>query len=683
MMKRFFYTLIVCVAAMSQSIVLAALPIIPSTDTDDGAHWYRIRHIRMSTWELPAYIKASELGVNIGMGEFEEDSDNLLWCFVGNETDGFKIHNKAFLFNDARLTAVDEEGLGFIRLEEASAAWNYTWEFVSGEVAGNVLWGLRTDGSGSRSTNILHGWNNAGRDYPVIFYGETPDRDGYGCAWMFEDASLPVKPSLPILPFYKKEGDPEVNTVEHLDWYRIKNVRHASGPNPPYMKADELGVNIGTAHYENSNNVLWCFIGTASEGYQIYNRAFLDDKARVIGVDTSGELGFIQLATDDVEWNYSWEFMSAVVGGATVWGLGSEGGRGGKTNILHGWDHPPVYEVIFYGGTSDDGCAWEFETPTEVPVNFKVLAELILECTEQVEQDKLDAYNVEFYGEGIDIFEEAIAAAQDVMDNPEATQPDVNLAVTTLKKARVSYGLSYVDLPFEVSKDGTWSWYKIINERRDNGIDSEDPEVPPVPPGSGYWTYDPIANTINAIAEDDSDSQLWAFTGNNFTGINIYNKANEEEDARLINLDGFGLSPHDWDGVWKIDSKIEDGANVYSIVNINGAFNESANKLDNYIHTLLGGGLFYYGFSDDHGSCYRFEFVTTTTTSIQNVSKDAMVVYAQDGNIYVKGTESKAAIYSLTGGLLAVFDAQKPFTAAVKGVYIVQINNKAYKVVVQ
>ena len=657
MMKRIL-TLFVFFVVLSQMVVWAGVPFIPSTDTEDGAHWYRIRQIRLATWEEPAYIKAGNIGENVGYGEFDEDSDELLWCFVGSEADGFQIYNKAFLFNDTRLIAVDE-GWGVIQLQEASTAWNYSWEIVSEDVDGTTLWGISTDGVGSRVGNILHGAVNN----PVIFYGASPDLDGYACAWVFEDASLPVIPSLPILPPTERDGK-EIDTSKHLEWYRVKNVRHSLGTAPPYMKAVDLGVHIGTEFHENSNNVLWCFIGTASEGYQIHNRAFLNKETRVIGVDLDGALGYIELADAATEWNDSWKFAEA----GDAYGLTTTSGYGRGGQFLHGWSGEN-HSIIFYGGADDDGCAWAFEAAgTEIPVDFSVLEALITACTEQVATDKLDAYNMEFYGEGIAIFEEAIASAQDVVDNPDAAQADVNEAVLTLKKARASYALAYIDLPFELSKDGTWNWYRIKNERRDREADA------------GYWTNN--SGAISAIAENESDNQLWAFTGNNFTGVNIYNKADMADGAKLVNIGGFGISNLPWDGAWKIDRTINDGAYWYGIVNVNGRYNDGASAFEDFIHTYQdGSGLVYYGFGDS-GSWYDFEFVTSTGSSINNLSKDDIVVFAKDGMIYVKGTESKTKIYSLTGKLVDVFDAQNPYTVANKGIYIVQVDGKAYKVVV-
>lgn len=441
------------------------------------------------------------------------------------------------------------------------------------------------------------------------------------------------------------------DTGDGATWYRVKNVRASSGGRAAYIKADGYDAAVILADIEESDAFLWCFVGSSLDNFQVYNKAFLNNDAKLVGVD--GDNGAAKLATSSISWTYSWAFKDD--GGSYGLLPGSTNG-----NYLHG---TLSTGVIFYGhAATEGGSAWTFEDATiPVVVDFSALNSLITEYTNQVTADKLNATNVEKYGEGITAFEEAIAAAKTVADNSVSTQGEVNAAFDALKKARYAYTLAFIDLPFTISQGDNMVWYKVKNMRRAN---------------EGYLTYS--NGELETTTSTGSDNQSWAFTGDNFTGINIYNKADMANDAKLIYDEVFTISTSSWDGVWKLDRRISDGSYYYGICNANGRYDGSY-TINDFIHGMLDGGTVFYGFGDD-GSLWGFEALDPS--SIDNASDATVLVYAQDGKIFVKGAEAQAKVTSMTGQT-AVFDAATPYSVAVKGIYIVQVNGKAYKVAVQ
>ena len=125
-----------------------------------------------------AYMKAEAYNQAVIMADID-DADNFLWCFVGNETDGFQIYNKAFLENGARLISV-EGGNGTAQLAPADTEWNHSWLIKDDNGLYGLLPGTATN------DNYLHGTLDIG----IIFYGHTATEGG--CAWIFEDASQEI-----------------------------------------------------------------------------------------------------------------------------------------------------------------------------------------------------------------------------------------------------------------------------------------------------------------------------------------------------------------------------------------------------------------------------------------------------------------------------------------------------------
>jgi hypothetical protein len=70
-------------------------------------------------------------------------------------------------------------------------------------------------------------------------------------------------------------------------------------------------------------------------------------------------------------------------------------------------------------------------------------------------------------------------------------------------------------------------------------------------------------------------------------------------------------------------------------------------------------------------------------TAIKEIDTDAgVIIYVQNGAIHVKGATGNVIITSMSG-ISRVVDARTPYYAGIKGVYIVHVNGKAYKVIIQ
>jgi hypothetical protein len=467
-----------------------------------------------------------------------------------------------------------------------------------------------------------------------------------------------VQAQLPNLPI-----TPSTDTGSGAHWYRIKNHRNVGAGYAAYLKATNTTSNATQEFPDNSDNFLWCFVGDNTTGFQIYNKAFLTDGARLI-TNGSGVYAGIRVATSATQWNYSWTFAYGSF--YTLRPSDIFDGDGTTPLYLHGQLNttPTIFYVL-----SDPGSAWDFEDGSiHIGVDFSLLTDFISTCTTQINADKGDSQKATIYANAISIYDAAIATAQAVVNNSASTQANVTTAINTLKIARTNYALAFVALPFTLSQGSTMVWYKIINNRRDTQLG-----------GTGYLTYDNSA--LSQTAATGSDNQLWAFSGNNTTGINILNKANVTDGAKLINTGSFTISNATWSGAWKIDTS----NGLYGICNANGQYN-TAFYPDNFFHGLntagATGGIVYYGIGDS-GSLWRFAAAPTGgTTSLDKNNVSKISVFSHDGIISVIGARGMATIVTMTGAT-ATFDTQKPYNVGGKGIYIVRVNGEVLKVMVK
>jgi hypothetical protein len=127
-MKKMIFTMLVALFAIV-SAVEAQNPADPfpfqfSTNTTDGAVWYRIKSFRSTNAGIVNY--ATHIGDGALKSEYlDEESDAQLFAFIG-DTDGFDVYNKSYLDNGAKAI---NNGVVTISSEE----WTNKWKVVKTE----------------------------------------------------------------------------------------------------------------------------------------------------------------------------------------------------------------------------------------------------------------------------------------------------------------------------------------------------------------------------------------------------------------------------------------------------------------------------------------------------------------------------------------------------------------------
>jgi hypothetical protein len=407
MKKRLFTLLIACFAIIGQGFA-QSVPITPSTDTGAGAKWYRVKNNRALVQALPGIYLSATAYSEVTFLTPAEASDNLLWCFVGNNTDGFQIYNKALLADGARLIADGNSAKVVKSFTTSSTTWNHAWTFE--EVGSFHALSPGYLPTGQDYETHLHG----GMQGNIIFYTLWDS----GSAWVFEDANTPLTADFTVLKGFIDEFTNKVNSdkanaafaekyaeaiaifetviasaqavvdkgeaatqaevnaailplrvasynyrvasvalpfVPSTDteagavWYKLKNVR---GNNyMTYNKDDNQVLSIEANH--NSDNQLWCFVGDNTKGFNIYNKSLLTGNARLI---SAGNV--VRLSSDS--WGGIWKIdfkntedfgiFDAKGNFSTEWGLEAK-------DFFHG----NLDGIVILYGFGDSGSLWLFE----------------------------------------------------------------------------------------------------------------------------------------------------------------------------------------------------------------------------------------------------------------------------------------------------------------------------------
>jgi hypothetical protein len=444
---------------------------------------------------------------------------------------------------------------------------------------------------------------------------------------------------------------PSTDTGSGAHWYRLKNQTLTDRGLLNYLKAVDYGVDVCMDYLEDTDFFLFCFVGDETTGFQIYNKALLGDDAKLITTFSSWLNPIVPAkSSESQEWDengYAWTFNQ------NSYLLVEKDGA--PFYFRAPYDMPGVAATISpYGG---DDAIWTFEDPsTPVAVDKSKLETLIEECNSKLTADKENEDLYPKFEAGMVAFEAAIAAAQAVVDNTEITQAEVGVAIEALQKAKTNYRVALLDLPFTSSEEDNRIWYTIQEYTSEK-----------------YLSYDAGKNeaTVNSTATDDNE--LWAFEGDNVTGITIYNK----EAGNEVILTGIGSGSNfvmsaSWDGVWKIDYN----GSYYGILNANGKYKDDY-SFDAYVILQYGVNLLFYGFVNE--GCWIF--APENKTGFEPAFTSDLQVFARNGNVYVKGAKGTASIVSLTG-TTTVFDAAKPYNVGQKGLYIVRVDGKNFKVIV-
>jgi len=450
-----------------------------------------------------------------------------------------------------------------------------------------------------------------------------------------------------------------IDATTGAHWYRMKNAYLPTILMPGYLKANVDG-SLSRANADATDNFLFCFVGDATNGFQIYSKSI---GAELVVTTLTDWFNLIVMSSTPAFWsagNYIWTFDAnsklQFINGTTSWYFRAPSDRA-------------TVGATYYGG---EDAVWTFEEAnTPIVVDKSLLISLITDCTTQVNTDKADIQKAATFANAIAVYEAAIASAQAVVDNSAATADDVTNANVALNYARTNYNIALIPLPITFSTAGHMVWYKIINHGRD------------VVDQTGFLTYD--GNNLIQTAATTADNQLWALVGDNINGMNMYNKSNftNFSGVKLVNNGGFTMTSDAWSGIWKINSRIVDVTTYYGIFNANGAY---VNFLpDNYFFGYGGGtsgNVVYYGFAD--ASCiWSFAAAPTGgTTALDNNKESKISVLSQDGVISVTGAKGMATIVTMTGAT-ATFDTQKPYNVREKGIYIVRVNGEVHKILVK
>lgn len=170
-----------CFVLTSLNVANAALPFTPSTNTTDGAVWYRMFNATAAANGLSSYLKAADYGEQLVMADAAA-SDDFLFCLVGDETAGFQIYNKALLDDGTKLTSVFLNWFNPIIATTAANAAD--WD------AGGYTWTFDTDGSLMAmysGTRYFFRFPSDMKQVLTCTYG------GGDAIWTFEPSDTPIQ----------------------------------------------------------------------------------------------------------------------------------------------------------------------------------------------------------------------------------------------------------------------------------------------------------------------------------------------------------------------------------------------------------------------------------------------------------------------------------------------------------
>jgi hypothetical protein len=409
MRKQLLYVFIAFFAIMSLGVTQAALPITPSTDTGAGAKWYRIKNVRAVIDGRAAYLKADNYDVSVVMADFVA-SDNFLWCFVPDATNGgYQIYNKALLTGGARLISV-AGGNGSATVGKSTTSWAYSWAIKDDSGSYGFLPGTNANPGSATTNNYLHGT----LDVAIIFYGHIATEGG--CAWVFEDAEVSIVVDLSQLTTLITACSTQVNTdkantqkntkyavaisayeaaiataqtvvdnsastqanvnsatVElkkatndyHLGcidlpftvsqgtnriWYKILNVRRDESGLGYFTYDNDM---LSTTAVTTADNQLWAFTGNNVEGISVYNKGNQTAGAKLIYIDN-----VLKISTSS--WSGVWKVDTRIDGGFYYYGICNTKGVYDSNFVPNDFIHGTLDGGTLFYGFSDLGSLLKF-----------------------------------------------------------------------------------------------------------------------------------------------------------------------------------------------------------------------------------------------------------------------------------------------------------------------------------
>ncbi len=263
----FLFALLLSVAGLTAKaqVVFQTSSAPSESDWASDTHWYRILCNDGQGWLSTGsgYVSSENLRLT---NTTTDTSDNGLWCVVGDDSNGYQFYNKASGVTKT-LGMTGSEGSAHAKMYTASDATTnsatttfYKVTSSASSVTNGFCFRMASSGNNywnNRNSGDLALWNNADATNVT------------GSAFTFYDASLADPTTLFTY----------VATVSDITDATWQAVTSKSTENSKYYwnLADD-GTTLTTSAYtggmdEFPTTAQWAFIGNATDGFKIYNRA--------------------------------------------------------------------------------------------------------------------------------------------------------------------------------------------------------------------------------------------------------------------------------------------------------------------------------------------------------------------------------------------------------------------------
>ncbi|MFA5044340.1 MAG: hypothetical protein WC542_00225 [Paludibacter sp.] len=403
MKKSILFILISCFAMISTNLVQAELPVFSTNATTD-AHWYRMKNAYLPTIPQPGYLKANADG---SLSRANADAtDDFLFCFVGDETNGFQIYNKALGAELVVTTLADWFNL--IVVSSTPTFWtagNYIWTFDANSNlkfmdSNNTSWYFRAPNDRLTVGATYYGggdavWNFEDSSTPIVVdksalitliaacntqvNGDKADSqkattfatsiatfegtiaaaqaivdnanatadDVTNAVVTLNYARTNYNMALVVLPF-------TLSTEGHMVWYKVINHGRDVVDQTGFLTYD--GSNLIQTAATTADNQLWAFVGDNINGMNMYNKADFTDFSGVKLIHN----GNFTMSAD--AWSGIWKVNSRIVDVTTYYGIFNANGAYINflpDNYFFGYGGGTTGNVVYYG-FADAGCIWSF-----------------------------------------------------------------------------------------------------------------------------------------------------------------------------------------------------------------------------------------------------------------------------------------------------------------------------------
>ena len=662
-MKKAFTILIACLAiiGLSAQNVPTTMPFQFSTNTTDGAVWYFITIDKYGGGyeaERPWFVENLNAPLHIQWSDPNPNTEEQLFCFVGDNTNGFHIYNKACLAGKTINSITLSEDLKLQNLQPYQDWNSYIGFTTTSTVTGDDLMNkfVIVQGNGENHDGLArtdhyklcildkdgnkYTWRrsdgNDGQlcsaDWGDLYYNQFTPESGETPT----DPTDPTDPSDPNAPAnsagfpFKLSG----NTTDQAAWYYILWSSNGNSDHGAWRPGDDGILNVAWGDPAHEDQFLYCFIGNATEGVEIYNKA-------------KGNLKFQNFTTD--EWAKGGYTASSSVSGTDLfdkWFF--EQGQG------QGVDGGPARVGYYLIHNANKTKAWWKDNGANMEVGpVSNWAGAFAQKIQWVE------------GQGL---------SGGTVDPTDPTDPNAPA--------------NSDGLPFKLSANTTnkAAWYYILWSNNGNS-------------DHGAWKPDNENNNILGLNWGDpayEDLFLYCFIGSATEGVAIYNKA-------MGNLKLQNISTAEWSKGGYTASSSVSGADLTDKwffeegegqgvdggpARVGYYLIHNANKTRAWWRS--GGSELEVGPVANWAGAYaqKLQWVEglgdVTANSNPEITSD-FKYYVSDRSVVLEDVEGKVALTSILGATQQVIATGGLTTIPVNapGVYILSVNGKSYKVSVK